>query len=242
MRRSPSQPRLDGPSQSIDRSGVSFIPNLRVRHRVRDRRHHIASASASAIAPAHLHSRCRRSVRHYQRACVSTPPSTRFNANELFDAFDTRARARRVVRPTDRSRLAFAAVVVARGAGNRTSPVLSKIKIILLRYLEYEVHGSQTKKRTDVVFPRVASATAARDGTRRRRPTSGLEREAVRDRAHARATHRTHLERETRLKTAKPGRETRALPLIFARERSPARRQPKRRSLGARVDARDERG
>lgn len=74
-------------------------------------------------------------------------------------------------------------------------------KNILLQYLEYECHGSQLRKTVDSVFPRRASATAARDGTRRRRPTSGVEREAVHDRVHAHATYRTHLERKTRLKT-----------------------------------------
>ena len=78
-------------------------------------------------------------------------------------------------------------------------------KNIVLQYLEYDsqLNGSQLKTdRPTVFFPRRASSTAARgDGTRRRRPTSGVEREAVHDRVHARATHRTHLERETRLKT-----------------------------------------
>ena len=74
-------------------------------------------------------------------------------------------------------------------------------KNIVLWHLEYAIHGSRLKKTRPTVFSRAArrsvgarrhtTATTRRLGSNARRCTI----------AYARATHRTHLERETRLKT-----------------------------------------
>lgn len=237
MRRSPSQSRLDCPSQSIDRSGVSFIPNLRVRHRVRDRRHHIASTSASAVTPTHLHSR--RSGCHCQRMIDSTPPFTR-DAPRTHCTMRSARRAR-ATRRSPHQRLGLASVrPVARGVGNRMRSQNQKHRLRVLTH-RYKSHDSRLNTACPQCSPVEQPRRRPRGRERHTTATTdvwGRARGSKRPRTRARDASDASRARDA----TEDGRNPDEKPAHFARERSPARKQPKHRSLGARLDARDERG